>query len=277
MPRTAAAVIETATGWLRGTPWGRTAWRVVQGLIEIELVDRSLALSAQIFTSVLPVIMAASASSGWYSAAGAIRFQFGFDLGALPAGDAAQVSDSSLAAFGVVGLLMVVFSGTSFARALGRVYGAVWQVNSIGPRDAWRWFAALFAVALSVALVGQTQNFAHVRYLGWPLVLAGELTIWTLVWAFAPFLLTKGALAGRVAWATGLLTATGLTVVHLAGRIALPRITANAQRHFGPLGLAFTSVSWLFVMSVVIVGAASIIKAFALDETVIGRFLHGSN
>ncbi|MEV0247534.1 hypothetical protein AB0H76_13160 [Nocardia sp. NPDC050712] len=260
---------------LRGTPAGRTLWRVVDGLVEIQVVDRALALAAQIFTSVLPVIIAASVFSGWHTAADVISDQFGFDTRTLELGDAATSSDPSLAAFGVAGFVMVVLSGTSFARALGRVYGAAWQVPSMGPRDAWRWLATLLAVALAVGLVGQTRDLAGLDYAGRPLALLGETAIWTLVWTLVPFLLTKGALSGRVLWATGLLSAAGLTVVHVAGRIVLPRTTASAQQHFGPLGLAFTSVSWLFVMSVVIVGAASVVGALAADESAIGRFLRG--
>ncbi|MEV6099043.1 hypothetical protein [Nocardia sp. NPDC051981] len=37
---------------------------MAETLVEIELVDRALALAAQIFTSVLPVIIAASAFGG---------------------------------------------------------------------------------------------------------------------------------------------------------------------------------------------------------------------
>lgn len=247
----------------------------MDGLVEIQIIDRSLALAAQIFTSVLPVIIAASVSSGWHTAADTINDQFGFDSRSLSGSAGSAPRDPSFAAFGVVGLLMIVLGGTSFARALARVYGAVWKVVTIGPRDAWRWFAALLAVALSVGLIGQTRGLSHIRYAGRPLALLGEIAIWTFVWALAPFLLTKGALTGRLLWVSGLLTAIGLAAVHVAGRIALPRITTNAQERFGPLGLAFTTVSWLFVMSVVIVGAAVVVKALALDETWVGRYLRG--
>ncbi|MFC9894539.1 hypothetical protein ACFVMC_12685 [Nocardia sp. NPDC127579] len=260
---------------LRTSPAGRMLWRIVEGLVEIQVVDRSLALAAQIFTSVLPVIIATSVFSGWSAAADTIRDQFGFDTGTLELGDAAGSSDPSLAAFGVAGFLMVVLSGTSFARALGRVYGAAWQVPSMGPRDAWRWLATLLAVALAVGLVGQTRDLTHLAYVGRPLALIGEIVVWTLVWTLTPLLLTKDALTGRMLWGTGLLTAAGLTVVHVAGRAVLPRTAASARQHFGPLGLAFTSVSWLFVMSLVIVGAASMVGSLAADESLIGRFLRG--
>ncbi|MFI9637274.1 hypothetical protein ACIHAX_31725 [Nocardia sp. NPDC051929] len=264
-----------ATGWLRGTPQGRTVRRMIDGLAEVQIVDRSMVLAAQIFTSVLPVIIAASVFSGWHAAAETINDQFGFDSGSLGAETGTSSGDPTLAAFGVVGLLMVVLGGTSFARALARVYAAVWKVPTLGPRDAWRWLAALLAVAIAVALVGQTRELTRIRYAGGPLALAGELVVWACVWTVAPFLLTKGALTGRPLWVSGVLTAAGLTAMHAVGRVVLPRTTANAEAHFGPLGLAFTTVSWLFVLSMVIVGAAAVVKALALDETAVGRFLRG--
>lgn len=266
---------QAASGWLRGTPYGRTVRRVLEGLAQVQIVDRSLALAAQIFTSLLPVIIAASVFSGWHTAAKTISDQFGFDSESLAADGESTLTDPSIAAFGVVGLLMIVLGGTSFTRALARVYEAIWKVPVIGARDAWRWLAALIAVAVAAGLVGQTRELTQIRYAGRPLALLGEAAIWACVWMLAPFLLTKGALTGRLLWASGILTAVGLTAVHVAGRVVLPRMATNAREHFGPLGLAFTTVSWLFVMSVVIVGAASVVKALALDETAVGRYLRG--
>lgn len=127
--RVSAARAGAAIRWLRATPVGRTAWRVAETLVEIELVDRALALAAQIFTSVLPVIIAASAFGGRQPTTDTIRDQFGFDPAVLHAGNAATSSDRSLTAFGVVGLLMIILSGTFRAGARpclrGGVAGAV--------------------------------------------------------------------------------------------------------------------------------------------------------
>lgn len=133
----------------------------------------------------------------------------------------------------------------------------------------------LLLVALSVALVGVMREVSGVRYVGVPLAFLGELVVWMLVWTVCPYLLTVGALSGRVLWFTGLLTASGLTVARTVGRFVLPKFTATAQTKFGPLGLVFTSISWLFVLSMVVVGAAAISKALALDEGWVGKYLRG--
>ncbi|WP_067814334.1 hypothetical protein [Nocardia inohanensis] len=265
-----------AHGLLRGTPGGRTLLRIVGDMVRIQLVDRSLALASLIFTSMLPVIMAASTFSGWHTALDAINTKFGVESVTLEPDSTAAQTDSALTAFGVVGLLMVLISGTAFARGLVRMYTAIWvEVPALGARDAWRWMASLLVIAVAVALVGQTRYLERLAYAGGPLTLAAEFVLWSATWAWVPQLLTKGALSPRVLTTTGMLTGAALTAIQTAGRIVLPRTTVSAQQHFGPLGIAFTLVSWLFVVSIAIVAGATIVKALALDETRVGAFLRG--
>lgn len=226
-----AARTESASGW------SRTVRRIVDGLVEIEIVDRSMTLAAQIFTSVLPVLIAGSFLPYWDLAAQAINDQLGFDTNMLVSGVGTfTVTDPTFAAFGVVGLLMVVISGTSFAKALARIYAKIWNVPSIGVRHAWRWLVVLLLVAFSAVLIGAIRELTGLRYVGVPLAIAGELVIWMIVWTISPYLLTMGKLSGRVLWMTGALTASGLTVVRAAGRLVLPRITDTAYTRFGLLG-----------------------------------------
>lgn len=265
-----AARMESASGW------PRTLRRIVDGFVEIEIVDRSMTLAAQIFTSVLPVLIAGSFLPYWDLAGRAINDQLGFDTEILVSGVGTfTVTDPTFAAFGVVGLLMVLISGTSFAKALARIYAKIWNVPSIRVRNAWRWLVVLLLVAFSAVLLGAIRELTGLRYVGVPLAIAGELAVWMLVWTISPYLLTMGKLSGRVLWMTGALTASGLTVVRAAGRLVLPRITDTAYTRFGLLGPVFTSISWLFVLSAVVVGAATITKALALDESPLGRYLRG--
>ncbi|PQP14391.1 hypothetical protein C5613_40935 [Rhodococcus opacus] len=272
----ARAARTEASGWLTGTSPGRTIRRVIVELADIELADRAMSLAAKIFTSVLPVIIAGTMFSGWDLVARGVDDQFGFDpTSASPGGGGLQATDPSFAAFGVVGLLMVAISGTSFARTLARIYGKIWDMPPTGFRQAWRWFVVLFTVVLSAPLLAMARGLADLRVVGIPLALLAEFAVWMFVWTLTPHLLTARWLSGRVLWATGALTAAALTAVRAGGRIVLPRITETAQTQFGAWGLVFTTISWLFVLSIVIVGAAAIIKALALDDAFIGRYLRG--
>ncbi|MBB5912022.1 membrane protein [Nocardia transvalensis] len=272
---TIAPGIQHTYGWLRETSSGRTVWRVLERLIGIQLIDRALGLAAKGFISLLPVIIAGSIFTSWKSAAHALDDQLGFEPSAVSAGHAGVIPTPTFAAFGVAGLILVLLGGTSFARALGRVYRAIWDVPAIGARDSWRWLVALLTVAVSVGTAGAVRGLVSIPYAGRPLALAGEFVVWTLVWTLVPYLLTKGAVPVRVLWACGVLTGAGLTAVRAGGRVVLPGIAANARRQFGPLGLGFTTVSWFVALSMVIVGAATIVAALAQDEAALGRFLRG--
>lgn len=271
-----AARSESAQGWLRGTAPGRTVQRTISGFVDIEWADRSMTLAAQSFTSVLPVVIAASTFGSHDTFTRGFFDQFGIDVDSIDVNpDDFGVDEPSFAAFGVVGLLMVLLGGTSFARALGRMYGRVWHVPTLRFASWWRWLAVLLSVAWCASLIGATRALREVPYLGAPLVLAAQFVVWTGLWTLVPYLLTERRLSARVLWATGVITAAGLTVLRIGGNLVLPRTVAMAESKFGDLGLVFTAIGWMFVACGIVVGASVITKALALDEGPVGRYLRG--
>lgn len=271
-----AARSESAQGWLRGTAPGRTVQHMLSGFVEIEWADRSMTLAAQSFTSVLPVVIVASTigSNGAFTTG--FFDQFGIDVEAVDVPpESFEPTEPTFAAFGIIGLLMVVLGGTSFARALGRMYGRVWHVPTLKMSSWWRWVAVLLSVASSAALIGFTKILRDVPYLGVCLVLIAQLAVWTGLWTLVPYLLTERRLSPRVLWTTGVITAVGLSTLGIAGEIVLPRTVSAAEAKFGELGLVFTAIGWMFVACGIIVGASVITKALALDEGPIGSYLRG--
>ncbi|GAB2644976.1 hypothetical protein ABI214_11660 [Prescottella soli] len=271
-----AARSETAQGWLRGTAPGRTVQRMLSGIVDIDWADRSMTLAAQSFTSVLPVVIVASTVGSRDTFTAGFFSQFGINLDSVdvPPGSF-EPTEPTFAAFGIIGLLMVVLSGTSFARALGRMYGRVWHVPTLKMSSWWRWVAVLLSVASSAALVGFTEILRDVPYLGGCLALVAQFAVWTGLWSLVPYLLTERRLSPRVLWTTGVITAVGLSALGVAGDIVLPRTAAAAETKFGELGLVFTAIGWMFVACVIIVSATVITKALALDEGPVGRYLRG--
>ncbi|MFD6858035.1 hypothetical protein ACFWCF_11955 [Rhodococcus sp. NPDC060090] len=147
-----AAQVARVRAELNTHPAGRALERILLGLGRIELVDRSMTLAAQLFTSVLPVIMAASVLVDSAALRETLLDPFGVDPNSFVQ-DGFEVT-SEAAAFGAVGLLMVLISGTSFARALGRVYGKIWATPVLRLSHAWRWCAVLLLVATSALATG---------------------------------------------------------------------------------------------------------------------------
>lgn len=249
-----AAQVARVRAELNTHPAGRALERILLGLGRIELVDRSMTLAAQLFTSVLPVIMAASVLVDSAALRETLLDPFGVDPNSFVQ-DGFEVT-SEAAAFGAVGLLMVLISGTSFARALGRVYGKIWATPVLRLSHAWRWCAVLLLVATSALATGL------IHQLGSPiLAVVAQWCTWVCVWTACPVLLTSGLVPIRVLIGTGVLTATLLTAVSIGGRVVLPHVTASSEAHFGTLGIVFTMVGYLFVVAIVLVASPVIVQA----------------
>lgn len=234
------------------------------GLGRIELVDRAMTLAAQLFTSVLPVIMAASVLVDTSAIRETLLDPFGIDPDAFVQ-DGFEVT-SEAAAFGAVGLLMVLISGTSFARALGRVYGKIWATPVLRLSHAWRWCTVLLLVASSALLTGMIHQLDAPT-----LEVISQWCMWVCVWTACPSLLTSGLVPTRILIATGLLTATLLTAVTIGGSVVLPHVTAGSEAHFGVLGIVFTMVGYLFVVALVLVASPVIVQSLIGDAQIAGN------
>jgi membrane protein len=257
----------------------RIATRTAGGLQDIEPFDRAMTLAAQTFTSVFPLIITVAALLPAGSQSLSDRVSDGLGL-----------SDSSRAvlelvlpaqpqtrgAFGVLGVVIVVFSATSLSRALARMYAKVWQVPpSGGLTSGWRWIAVLFGVALSFI----TVRALHAASAGNPYGTAGSLLLTlilnSLLWTWAPWLL----LARRVSWRRllpgGVVMGSCTVVTSIASGVYLPRALASASRQFGALGVAFTYIGWLFIVAFVLVCSTVLGAVLARDESRLARRIVG--
>ncbi|WP_260684409.1 hypothetical protein [Rhodococcus sp. KBS0724] len=256
--------------WVTVTPRRRLASRVTFDIVEVGLADSAMTLAAQAFTSLLPVMIAASTLQRLQPLSDAARDNLGVEL------PSADVSTGSATAFGIVGLLMLLISSTSYARALGRMYGRIWHVPIATLRQAWRWLAVVFVIAGSVAIAAVCHKLDSIPAVGRLLGFAAVYGVWALVWTLVPMLLTANRMTTRMCIGSGLLTATGLSALHVASTLFLPRITRTSQDQFGLLGVMFTLISWLFVFSAIVVVAGTIVGSVAKDDGPLGSWLRRS-
>src|SRR4051794_36320969 len=183
--------------------------RTVDELLRVEVIDRAMVVAAQALLALIPllIVMGAFLPDG-VTSAGLERFG---DITGLShasadavAGEVSRAIDQRVRTqTGLVGLLVVVLSASSFARAVMRAYERVWEVSSVGGLTsrrralAWllgwllaldllvvagHWFAGvgpgpgshadLFGVPVDVAR-GTVQLTAHV-------VVLTVLWVWTL-------------------------------------------------------------------------------------------------
>jgi membrane protein len=234
---------------LLGHRVGAVLLRTVREVVRVQLFDRAMTVAAQVFTSIFPLLIMLSALLGY-------RLSHRLAEAAhLPASSQRLIEqalgDRGASSFGVIGSLVVLLSATGLARALARAYGSIWDVTGLpsGPRAAWRWLLTVVLVTFATVggrLVGWLTGDLPAPYLfgGCLLVIAGAL-----VGALPQRLL----LGRRVVWwkvlPGGLIFGLMLLALRPAGSIYLPRALRASDERYGTIGLAFTYIGWLYVLS----------------------------
>ena len=106
-------------------------WRVWERMLEIEFVDRSVALAGKAFVSFFPLVIVVAAfvpERIRSSIISSVTFRLGIRGDALAlARDAFASSDDVRQATGVLGLVLTIFFASSFTTALQRVYLRAWR------------------------------------------------------------------------------------------------------------------------------------------------------
>lgn len=257
----------------------RVGLRSSKGLAYLEIFDRAMTLAAQAFTSVLPIlILLATLRPG--------------DSGTLGShlADTLQLSDEARAsltqslpanadarsAFGLIGILVVVISATSFSRALTRTYAKAWSVDRpTGVAGAWRWVAVVIGVALAAyTIYGTRRVLDTAQYAGLLESLASALLMGGL-WLWVPWLLMAGTLSVRRLLPSAVLMGIAAPLINIGAGIYLPRAFNAAARQFGGLGIAFTYLSWLFVLGFILIVTIVVGRVLWSDEGWLGRWLRG--
>ena len=133
-------------------------WRVWARMLEIEFVDRSVALAGKAFVSFFPlvIVVAAFVPERIRSALlTSVTARLGLQGDALAlAREAFASSDDIRKATGLLGLVLTIFFATSFTSALQRVYLRAWRrpPPAAGLGAYWRGAVWLLAVIETVPL-----------------------------------------------------------------------------------------------------------------------------
>jgi uncharacterized BrkB/YihY/UPF0761 family membrane protein len=244
------------------------AGRFLHIFVELRTVDRALALASKLFIAILPLSILCTALVSGKDLGTEIIARFGLSGSGAHAARELFASPSQVqGGIGLLGILILVSSILSFARALERVYLDIWELPPAAAalRSRMIWLAGLlvYVVVLSPVKTGLNGVGAEhaTRFVG----AAG---------AAALFLWTPGILLGRrVSWRRLLPTAgvTGgaMLALGIGSAIVMPGVVSHNTERYGLIGFTFSIVSWLFATAVVVIAAAVLGKL--LDEQLHGE------
>jgi len=275
---TRARPLARVVGWFRATELGRLSERSLRGLLTFEIFDRAMTLAAQAFTSILPIIIVVA--SFVPEQAADLRDELVDQLG-IPASVETVVEDAmgdrSVTAnqVGLLGLFLVLVSATSFSRALVRMYCRAWDVPRPSARTAWRWLAAVIAIALSLLLLRVTVLALSGFRFETAVVGVVTLLVNTALWLYVPWLLLAARIPIRLLAPGALISGVGLMLASYASQIYLPLALTSSANRFGPIGVAFAYLTWLFALSFVVVVATVVGQVIATDDGRLGGLVRG--
>ena len=260
---------------------GRIVERGARALIEIEVLDRSMTLAAQAFTSVFPLLILVATlrpRQNHNQVGTALADSLGLNEQARASLEAALPAGGSAAStFGVIGALVVLVSATSFSRALVRIYMRVWDAprRPSALRGFWRLLAVLIGVVVLLVLLTTIRRVLSGVPLSSLVDAIVSFVLGCLLWTWTPWLLLARQVPIRMLVPGGVLMAVCMIVLSVAGGIYLPRALTSATRQFGALGVSFTYVTWLFVIMIALVGSTTLGAVIARDAGPFARFLGG--
>ncbi|MEU4159066.1 YhjD/YihY/BrkB family envelope integrity protein [Actinoplanes sp. NPDC026670] len=222
---------------------------MIDELLRVQIFDRAMTLAAQAFTSIFPLLIMLSALAG-----GGSRQHLG-ELVRLPDTSARLLDDaldgSRSNAFGLVGGLIVILSATGLARALVRAYRTVWQVpgrRAGASSTGWQIGSVLMLVGFLIVIRLLSSLTGML-----PSPRAGQVVVTALADLALAVFLPRILLGPVVPWSrlllTGGLFAAVMVGVRAGGAIYLPRALQSSADRYGTIGLAFTYIGWLYVLS----------------------------
>jgi membrane protein len=249
-------------------------------LLEVEFVDRSVALAAKAFVSFFPLLIVTAALSpagARSSIVDGFANRFGISGDAFTTVKQAFASpDQTRAATGLLGVVLVVAYAVSFTTALQRVYLRAWRRPAGGGARNKGRGAAWVGGALALLLLLSSVR----RLVGGPV---GSVTLWAvgmtaavLGWWWTARLMLRGEVRWRPLLPTAVVTGVGAWCYTLAASVWMSKAVTQHYQQFGAFGIALAFVTWFTGFAFVVVGAAVLGAVLAEGDDAAGRWLRAA-
>jgi membrane protein len=254
-------------------------WRVWERMLEIEFIDRSVALAGKAFVSFFPLVVVVAAFMPERirsSILTAVTARLGIRGDALTlARDAFASSDDIRQATGVLGLVLTIFFATSFTTALQRMYLRAWRrPPRAGAGAYWRGVVWLLVALACMALLGGLRG-ALGDGLGFGLFAIVALAVIAGQWWFTAWFLLLGEVRARVLVPTGVITSIVTAGYAASATVWMPRVVTSNEAQFGFFGVALSLVTWFSGAAICVLIGACAGPVLAEDTGRVGRLIRG--
>jgi len=169
----------------------------------------------------------------------------------------------------VVGVVGIVWIGSSWALSIANAYNASWHVPGRGLADRARGLVWLLGSVGILTVSGvATAGWALLPTLLAPLVVVTSLAANTALWIWTSWWLPNRQVALRVILGPAILGALALEALKLLGAYVVPRYVERSSELYGTIGVVFAILLWLLVLGriVVYLGVIEVRRAEVLGK-----------
>jgi membrane protein len=256
-------------------------WRVWERMLELEFIDRSVALAAKAFVSFFPLVIVVAAFVPERTRESIIKeltVRLGIRGDALAiTQDAFASSDDLRQATGVLGLVLAFVYASSFATALQRVFVRAWRRPQLSGIGAFvRGIICMLVVLTCMALLGGLDN-ALDSGLATGLLVILSLVVASGLWWFTAWYLLMDDVRARVLLPTGVFAGVATTVYAWSATMWMPKVVTDNEAQFGLFGVALALVTWFSGAAICILVGACAGVVFAEDSGAIGTLIRGQS
>jgi membrane protein len=254
-------------------------WQVWERMLEIEFVDRSVALAGKAFVSFFPLVIVVAAFMPPGIRASiftTLTHRLGMAGAALATAKQAFTSTKDIRrATGILGLVFTFFFAGSFTTAIQRVYLRAWRRAPGGKVGEYtRGPAWLAAVLIYMAILGGVRGRLG-DGAGFAFFIILALAMSSALWWFTAWFLLLGQVRWRVLIPSGVITGLALSVYALAATVWMPRVVTSNQTQFGFFGVALALVTWFSGAAICILVGACAGPVLAEDTGRVGALIRG--
>jgi membrane protein len=225
--------------------------------LAVQGIDRAMALAAQAFSALIPLIIVYSALAPYKEGddfANELIDRFDLSGSAAATVRAAFTSPSTVqSSLNVLSVLLVIISALSFSRGMQRLYEGAYRQPTLGMRNTGRGLMWLLTIVIYVSLRPLLADI----FTGTLAKVVVALALGAAVWTGTPYLLLGGRLDWHDLVPGAFLTAIGMSALSVTSVIWFPRSISASADQFGSMGVAFALLSWLFAAACVLVATAT--------------------
>jgi membrane protein len=168
--------------------------------------------------------------------------------------DAVKAASESARVASVVGIVGLVWVGSSFAVAIAHAYNEAWRVPTRVNFErlkglGWLLGAAAMLAAGSVVTAGLAALPAVLA----PFVVLVSVAVNTVIWLWTSWVLPNRRVPWRALVPAAVFGGVGLEVLKVAGGYVVPLLVSRSSALYGTIGVVFALLAWLLVLGRLVV------------------------